>query len=66
MPSGGSRRVSALDVAILVLAVFSVELLVYVTFFPRSQATAHRIFVIDTSVCGVFTLEFLWRRSKHG
>jgi voltage-gated potassium channel len=58
--------VSALDVAMLVLAVFSVGLLVFVTFFPHSAATAHRIFVIDTSICGVFLLEFLWRWRKHG
>jgi len=58
--------VSALDVAMLVLAVFSVGLLVFVTFFPHSAATAHRIFVVDTSICGVFLLEFLWRWRKHG
>lgn len=57
---------SALDVAMLVLAVFSVGLLVFVTFFPHSAATAHRIFVVDTSICGVFLLEFLWRWRKHG
>jgi voltage-gated potassium channel len=66
MTSGGPRRVSALDVAMLVLAVFSVGLLVYVTFFPHSAATAHRVFVVDTSICGVFALEFLWRWRKHG
>ncbi|WP_051116484.1 hypothetical protein [Amycolatopsis nigrescens] len=50
----------------LVLAVFSVGLLVYVTFFPHTAATAHVVFVIDTSICGVFAIEFLWRWRKHG
>jgi membrane protein YdbS with pleckstrin-like domain len=50
----------------LVLAVFSVGLLVYVTFFPHSAATAHRIFVVDASVCAVFAVEFLWRWRKNG
>jgi len=50
----------------LVLAAFSVGLLVYVTLFPHSDATAHRIFIIDTSVCGLFAVEFLWRWRKRG
>jgi membrane protein YdbS with pleckstrin-like domain len=66
MTTGGRRRVSPLDVAMLVLAVFSVGLLVYVTFFPHSAATAHRIFVVDASVCAVFAVEFLWRWRKNG
>ncbi len=49
----------------LVLAIFSVGLLLYVTFFPHSDATAHRVFIIDTSICGVFFLEFLWRWRKR-
>jgi hypothetical protein len=65
MTTGGTRRISALDLAMLVLAVFSVGLLVYVTFFPHSPDTAHWIFIIDTSICGVFALEFLWRWRKQ-
>lgn len=60
------RRPSPLDIAMLVLAVFSVGLLVYVTFFPHSNATAHRVFVVDTVICGIFFLEFLWRWRKQG
>jgi hypothetical protein len=66
MTTGGPRRVSAFDLAMLIIAAFSVGLLVYVTFFPHSDATAHRIFVIDTSVCALFAVEFLWRWRKHG
>ncbi|GAA4546582.1 hypothetical protein GCM10023192_61490 [Amycolatopsis samaneae] len=50
----------------LVLAVFSVGLLVYVTFFPHTEETARVVFVVDTSVCGVFALEFLWRWRGSG
>ncbi|WP_167099389.1 ion transporter [Amycolatopsis granulosa] len=60
------RRVSALDVTMLTLAVVSVGLVVYVTFFPHTPETAHHIFVIDTSICGVFLAEFLWRWSRVG
>ncbi|SDZ02664.1 hypothetical protein SAMN05421504_108321 [Amycolatopsis xylanica] len=60
------RRVSPVDLAMLILAVFSVGLLVYVTFFPHTDRTAHTIFVIDTSVCGIFALEFLWRWRERG
>ncbi|RZQ62239.1 ion transporter [Amycolatopsis suaedae] len=66
MGTTATRRVNLLDWFMLALAVFSVVLLVYVTFWPHSDATAHRIFVIDAAICGVFALEFLWRWHKAG
>ncbi|MEV7553945.1 ion transporter [Amycolatopsis sp. NPDC089917] len=66
MTTREQRRVNPLDLVMLVLAVFSVGLLVYVTFFPHSAETAHIVFVIDTTVCGIFALEFLWRWRRHG
>lgn len=66
MTTPEQRRVSPLDLAMLALAVFSVGLLVYVTFFPHSTETAYRVFIIDTVVCGVFALEFLWRWRRAG
>lgn len=57
----GQRRVSFDDLAMLVLALVSLGLLVYVTFFPHSESTADWVFVVDTSICGVFLIEFLWR-----
>jgi voltage-gated potassium channel len=66
MTTREQRRVSPLDLTMLVLAVFSVGLLVYVTFFPHSDETAYRVFIIDTSVCGIFALEFLWRWRRNG
>ncbi|WP_092527933.1 ion transporter [Amycolatopsis arida] len=55
------RRID--DVVMLLLAVVSVALLAWVTFFPVDSGTAHVVFVVDTSICGVFAVEFLvrWR-----
>jgi voltage-gated potassium channel len=55
------RVVSPVDWVMLGLAVFSVGLLSYITFFAHSARTAHVVFVVDTCICGVFLLEFLWR-----
>ena len=62
----GQRRVSLDDVAMLVLALVSLGLLVYVTFFPHSKATANWVFIVDTAICGVFLIEFLWRWRNTG
>jgi len=64
----GTRRVGITfdDLAMLILAIVSVGLVVYVTFFPHSDETAHWIFVVDTSICGVFLIEFLWRWRRAG
>ncbi|EHY90461.1 ion transporter [Saccharomonospora azurea] len=51
----------AVDVTMLALAVLSVGLLTYVTFFDVSAETANVVFVVDTAVCGIFAVEFLWR-----
>lgn len=66
MTTREQRRVNPLDLVMLVLAVFSVGLLLYVMFFPHSDETAHRVFIIDTVVCGIFALEFLWRWRRNG
>ncbi|WET80783.1 ion transporter [Amycolatopsis sp. QT-25] len=66
MTTREQRRVNPLDLVMLVLAVFSVGLLAYVTFFPHSEETAHRVFIIDIVVCGIFALEFLWRWRRTG
>lgn len=60
------RRVSAVDLLMLVLALVSVGLLVYVEFVPHSERTAYVIFGIDTAICAVFAIEFLvrWRRAR--
>lgn len=60
------RRVATLDVLMLVLALVSVVLLGYVAFFPHSEETAHLVFVIDTVICGIFLVEFLFRWRAAG
>lgn len=54
------------DLAMLLLAIFSMVLLGYITFFPHSPETGHTVFVIDTVICGVFFVEFLWRWRAEG
>ncbi|MFC7344405.1 ion transporter [Saccharopolyspora griseoalba] len=61
-----SRRTNAVDIAMLVLAVLSLGLLSFVMFFEHTAATAHAIFVVDTAICGVFFVEFLWRWRATG
>lgn len=59
------RQVAPVDLLMLVLALVSVVLLVYVEFFSPSAEVAHWVFVGDTVVCGIFLIEFLvrWRRA---
>lgn len=57
--------VDPIDIVMLILAVVSVGLLLYVMFVDVSDATDRLVFVIDTSICGVFLLEFLWRWRQH-
>ncbi|WP_034274304.1 hypothetical protein [Haloechinothrix halophila] len=54
------------DIAMLLLAVFSVGLLVHVTFIEPSLSRALWVIIVDTSICGVFLIEFLWRWRSHG
>lgn len=60
------RAVTWLDWAMLLLAVVSVGLLLYVMTQPHSEQLAHRIFVADTVICGVFAVEFLHRWRRNG
>ncbi|WP_026453677.1 hypothetical protein [Saccharomonospora iraqiensis] len=62
MTSGGiSRGRMAVDVVMLLLAVGSVALLTWTMVADVSAATARLVFVVDTAICGVFAIEFLWR-----
>ena len=61
-----TRVVGPVDWLMLLLAVVSIGLLVFVTFYDHNAATAHRIFIVDTAICGVFALEFLWRWRREG
>lgn len=50
----------------LALAIVSVGLLCYLLFVDVPAETARTIFIIDTSICGVFLVEFLWRWRAAG
>lgn len=54
------------DFAMLALAVVSVALVSWITFFPVSGHTYHTIVLVDWSLCAVFALEFLWRWRRAG
>ncbi|MFE3189335.1 ion transporter [Nocardia sp. NPDC059240] len=54
------------DLFMLALAVVSVALVVWVTFFPVADQTFRTIRIVDYSICGVFLLEFLWRWRREG
>lgn len=55
------RPLDFVDVVMLLLAMFSVGLLLYVMFINKEHADETWVFVVDTSICGVFLIEFLWR-----
>lgn len=63
LPEEYPRKPPALwtDLAMLALALASVVLVGWITFFPVSGDTYHVIVLIDYSICAVFAAEFLWR-----
>lgn len=56
------------DWLMLVLAIVSVGLLVWITFFEVSDTWTRRVVVADYVICGIFFVEFVvrWRRSRLG
>lgn len=54
------------DLAMLVLAVVSVVLVVWITFFPVSRETHRVIVILDIAICAIFAAEFLWRWRRAG
>ncbi|QDP82345.1 ion transporter [Nocardia otitidiscaviarum] len=54
------------DFAMLALAVVSVVLVGWVTFFPVADNTYRTIVVVDWIICGVFAIEFVWRWRREG
>ncbi|MFJ4656312.1 ion transporter [Nocardia sp. NPDC088792] len=55
-----------LDFVMLGLAVVSVGLVTWVTFFHVSGDTYRLIRALDYSICAVFAIEFLWRWRREG
>lgn len=60
------RQIGPLDGAMLVLAIASVALLLYLDFGDPSRETARTIVIIDIGVCAVFAVEFLYRWHREG
>ncbi|MFD4433359.1 ion transporter [Nocardia sp. NPDC058497] len=54
------------DLFMLVLAIISVALVVWITFFPVSDVTYRAIVITDWTICGIFLIEFLWRWRRAG
>lgn len=78
MASPGIERVEALpdvrsktptlraDIFMLVLAIVSVVLVVWITFFHVSESIYHAIVIADSSICAIFAVEFVWRWRRAG
>ncbi|WP_324194108.1 ion transporter [Nocardia blacklockiae] len=49
------------DFLMLALAVVSVVLVAWVTFFPISPGAYHAFVIVDYSICAIFAVEFAWR-----
>lgn len=60
--------VTFLDWLMLLLAVVSVGLLVWITFWDVDPDVHDRVVLLDYLICGIFAVEFLyrWRRSRLG
>lgn len=60
--------VTFLDWAMLLLAIVSVALLSWITFWDVSSEVERRVVLADYVVCGIFAVEFVhrWRRSGQG
>ncbi|MEV6772536.1 ion transporter [Nocardia sp. NPDC051030] len=54
------------DFVMLGLAVVSVALVAWVTFFPVAGDTYRAIRYVDYAICAVFAAEFLWRWRREG
>ncbi|MCP2292936.1 hypothetical protein APR08_005890 [Nocardia amikacinitolerans] len=54
------------DFVMLALAVVSVALVVWITFFQVSDRTYRTIVIVDYAICAVFAAEFLWRWRRAG
>lgn len=59
--------INALDWIMLVLAVISIALLVYETWWPVTEAEREQIFLFDKIICAIFFVEFCtrWYADEH-
>ncbi|GAB2651678.1 ion transporter [Nocardia goodfellowii] len=54
------------DALMLVLAVVSVALLVWITVWSVDENTRRTVVSVDYAICAVFALEFVWRWARAG
>ncbi|MFI5715113.1 ion transporter [Nocardia sp. NPDC051750] len=54
------------DFVMLALAVVSVVLVCWITFFEVAPETYHYIAIADYTICAIFAVEFLWRWRRAG
>lgn len=66
MSTPAVRRIRPLDWLMLVLAVVSIGLLSYETWWAVDEATRHWILTADLVICALFAAEFLWRWREEG
>jgi voltage-gated potassium channel len=62
----GQRRVGPIDWIMLVLAIVSIGLLSWETFWDLPAETTRWIIRIDVAICAIFAVEFAWRWRQHG
>ena len=60
------HRISLIDWLMLLLAVVSIGLLAYETWWETSEATREMIIAADVTICAVFAAEFIWRWRAYG
>ncbi|WP_435771119.1 ion transporter [Nocardioides sp. SYSU DS0651] len=58
--------VTLVDWVMLLLAVISVGLLAWITFWDVDPDVASRVVAADIAICGVFLVEFCWRWRRSG
>jgi voltage-gated potassium channel len=58
--------VTVVDWLMLVLAIISVALLVWITFWDVPQPWERRVIIADYVICGIFFVEFCFRWSRSG
>ncbi|HEY9563267.1 MAG TPA: ion transporter [Nocardioides sp.] len=54
------------DWTMLVIALISVVLLAWITFWDVPEATQRKVILADYAICALFAVEFLWRWGRSG
>jgi hypothetical protein len=64
--AGAARRISPVDWLMLALALFSIGLLSYETWWDVSAEATRLIITLDVAICAIFAAEFIWRWRQAG